>query len=206
VFDLLLITDGTRPREIVGAVQDALRGATPGRVAVQLRAKQSGSAELLELARALRMPTRERGALLLINDRVDIAKLVDADGVQLPERGLPVAEARRLLGTSALIGVSCHGTEGLALALASGASFATLSPVFATAGKGEPLGVARFAALSGEIPLPIYALGGIKPEHLPTLRAAGASGVAVISAVFAADDRAAAVAACLASWDAPVAH
>jgi len=194
MFALYLITDDTRPEQIPGAVAEALSLAPPGQVAVQLRAKQCSSRELLALATVLREITQQRGGALIINDRLDVAQLVRADGVQLPEAGLPVAAVRALLGPEAMIGVSCHDGRGLARALDAGATFATLSPVFASPGKGAPLGIAQFAVLTRASALPIYALGGVQPEHVPQLRAAGARGVAVISAVFAASDRAVAVA------------
>jgi len=200
VFDLYLITGGSPPDALGAAVREALRLAAPGRVAIQLRAKQLVSRDLLELARTLRDITRELGAPLFINDRVDIARIVSADGVHLPERGLPIAAARAVLGASAQIGVSCHDAAGLARAAAQGANFATLSPVFDTPDKGPALGVARFTGLVAQAGLPVYALGGVRPEHAAQLAACGAAGLAAISMVFGATDPAAATAQCLAAW------
>jgi thiamine-phosphate pyrophosphorylase len=206
VFELYLITDGSQPAAIEQAVAEALVGSQPGRVTVQLRAKQLASRELLALAWALRDLTRAHQAQLIINDRVDIARITAADGVHLPEQGLPVDAARALLGEAGLIGVSCHDLQGLERAHALGADFATLSPVFATRDKGPALGVARFAEWTQKVQLPVYALGGVKAEHAAPLRAAGAAGLALISAVFAAGDRAAALQSCLASWQSAAAQ
>jgi thiamine-phosphate pyrophosphorylase len=201
VFDLYLITDASLP-DVASAVREALQHAPPGRVAVQLRAKQRQSRELLALAEALRSITWERGATLYINDRVDVARIAQADGVHLPEQGLPIDAARSVLGASAQVGVSCHDAAGLARAAQQGASFATLSPVFETRDKGPALGIARFAELVGAANLPVYALGGVQPEHAAALRMSGAVGFAAISAVFGAPDRGAAVARCLNAWQA----
>jgi thiamine-phosphate pyrophosphorylase len=203
MFDLLLITDPRAPLGLVGSVRAALEGAPDGRLAVQLRAKALGAGELLACARELRAVTRAAGALLLINDRMDVAALSDADGVHLPEAGLPASAARRALGPSALIGASCHDARGLARAAEAGApGYATLSPVFDVPGKAPALGVAGFRAILHEATLPVYALGGIRAEHLAPLRAAGARGVAVISAVFSSREPAQAVRALLTAWDA----
>ena len=199
MFDLYLITDDQLP-DVAGAVRQALRAAPPGRVAVQLRAKQRSSRELLVLATALRELTRACAAALFINDRLDIALLASADGVHLPEQGVPVARARAFLPAGTHIGVSCHDASGLERAANAGASFATLSPVYASPGKGPALGSERFAELASQARLPVFALGGVRPEHASTLRASGAAGLAVISAVFAAADPAAALHACVQAW------
>lgn len=203
MFDLLLITDPRAPLGLVGSVRAALEGAPHGRLAVQLRAKTLGAGELLTCAHELRALTRTAGVLLLINDRADVAALCGADGVHLPEAGLSARAARSALGPHALIGASCHDAHGLARAAEAGsASYATLSPVFAVADKAPALEVKGFGALVREAALPVYALGGIRAEHLAQLRAAGARGVAVISAVFASPHPAQAVRALLAAWDA----
>jgi thiamine-phosphate pyrophosphorylase len=202
VFTLYLITDGTTPSLIPQAVAKALATSASHRIAVQLRAKNATPSTLFTLATELRALTSQLGAALLINDRADIAQAARADGVHLPEHGLPIPAARALLGPHALVGASCHSAEGLARAAREGASFATLSPVFPSPNKGEPLGLPRFAALTSAASLPVYALGGVLPEHSAQLRAAGAQGLAVISGVFSQPDRAAAVERYLAAWDA----
>jgi thiamine monophosphate synthase len=106
------------------------------------------------------------------------------------------------LGERALIGVSCHDAAGLAAAASGGATFATLSPVFPSPNKGKPLGLPSFSALVRAANLPIYALGGVAVQEARALKAAGASGLAVISAVFSSQDPAAAVAGLLAAWQA----
>lgn len=185
-FDLLLITDG-RP-ELVERIARALQYAEPGRVAVALREPERKTAELVALGHALRAVTDARGALLLVNDRVDIALAVDADGVHLPEAGFAPRVARQLLGSHALIGVSRHDPAGLLEASAQGADYATLSPVHAVAGKATPLGIEGFASCAALSALPLYALGGVRIADVASLLAAGARGIAVIREVLAAGD------------------
>ncbi|MET0389938.1 MAG: thiamine phosphate synthase [Polyangiales bacterium] len=201
-FALYLITEATAPGDVLETVRAALSQAPPGRVCVQLRAKQASAREQYTLARELLPVCRARQAPLVINDRIDVALAVGADGVHLPEQGLPLSAARVLLGPRALIGVSCHASAGLAAAAAGGADFTTLSPVFESPGKGEPLGAERFLALTHAAQLPVYALGGIQARHAAQLRAAGAQGLAVISAVSRAPDPGGALHALLQAWDA----
>jgi thiamine-phosphate pyrophosphorylase len=180
-FDLILIGDG-RP-ELVERV-DALREALSPRVALLLRDKLAGAATLLDQAQRLRAITRARGASLLISDRIDVALASGADGVQLPEAGFPVATARALLGPQALLGVSRHDLAGLREAERAGADYATLSPIYESPGKGAPIGceAIRHAARHGALPL--YALGGVRADHVSEIVQAGATGVAAIREVF----------------------
>jgi thiamine-phosphate pyrophosphorylase len=200
-FALYLVTDGSAPLKLTAAVSDALRDVAPGRVAVQLRDKKLEGRALHDLALELRTITRERGCALLINDRVDIARAVQADGVHLPEHGVSIEAARMLLGETAWIGKSCHDLHGLRHAADSGADLAVLSPVFESPRKGATLGVERFGELTREVAMPVYALGGIRIDNASQLRGSGAAGLAVISAVFEARDRAAAVNELLDAWD-----
>lgn len=202
MYALYLITDSARPEQIPQAVASALRDTPPDSVLVQLRAKDCAPSQLYDIALALREVCTTHRAGLVISDRADLAQAIAADGVQLPERALPVGVVRQLLGERALVGVSCHDAAGLAAAAKGGASFATLSPVFASPGKGEPLGLAQFSALARGAGLPVYALGGVDAAHARALKAAGAAGLAVISAVFGSQDLAAATSNLLAAWHA----
>ena len=190
-FTLYLITDRHQVpagRTLLETVEAALQG---GVQAVQLREKDLSAAELLPLATELRVLTRRFAARLLINDRIDVALAVAADGVHLGGHSLPAAVARRLLGPQRLIGVSTHRPAEIAAAAAAGANFVTFGPVFATPAKlayGQPLGLEALRLACQNSPLPVFALGGIKPCHLADLRAAGVAGVAVISALIATPD------------------
>jgi len=196
-----LITDRRLAPDPAARADAALAGIPPGRVAVHLREKDLCGAALLSLARALARVCRARGQLLLVNDRLDVALAAGAAGVHLPSAGVPPADARRLLGPAALVGVSCHSAADVARARDGGASFATFGPVWDTPSKrpfGPPVGLAalRDAARLG---LPLVALGGVTPERAAEAFAAGAAGVAVIRAWLAGADPAGAARALLAA-------
>lgn len=188
-FRLYLITDrkvATRP--LPEAVRLALEG---GVRAVQLREKDLPIRDLLTLARELRGMTREFGARLFINDRVDIAMLVEADGVHLGRESMPADAVRKVVGKSMLIGVSTHSLAEAREAQQSGADFITFGPVFETPSKaryGPPVGLDALKSLKDCIDIPYYALGGIENGNMRQAFGARCYGVAMISAILGADD------------------
>ncbi|NOY93769.1 MAG: thiamine phosphate synthase [Deltaproteobacteria bacterium] len=184
---LLMITPELPTAELLTRVDAALRGTGP-EADVLLRLPSAADGVLMDAALRLRDVTRRRGARLLISRRADVAALANADGVQLPESALGVAEARRLLPDGALIGCSRHDSAGLADAASQGADYATLSPIFEVPGKGPALGLARFAELVSAARLPVLALGGLHAERIPATLAAGAFGVAITRALLGASD------------------
>ena len=142
-FNLYLITDRkqTCGRPLLDVVEEALKG---GVRAVQLREKDLTSRELYELAYEMRKLTSRFNARLFLNDRLDIAMAVEADGVHLGINSIPVYKARKVLGEQKLIGVSCHNQVNAITAQEKGADFITFGPVYYTASKaayGEPLGL-----------------------------------------------------------------
>jgi thiamine-phosphate pyrophosphorylase len=184
-----LVTDRTqtRGRPLLDVIERALSG---GVRAVQLRERDLDTRELTALAHQLRAVTRDHGALLLINDRIDVALACDADGVHLPTHSFTVRDARQLLGAHRLVGVSTHHRAELATAIRDGADFAVFGPVYDTPSKqqyGAPVGLGAFAAAAQQS-IPVLAIGGVTREHVRDLRARGAGGVAVIRAILAADD------------------
>lgn len=187
-FKLYLITD-RRQAPPGRALVDIVRSACEGGVrAVQLREKDLSAADLFPLALELRALTLQYGARLLINDRIDVALAVGADGVHLGEHSLPAAVARRILGPARLIGVSTHRLEDLSPASLDGADFVTFGPVYFTPSKaayGKPAGLGLLGEACDASPLPVFALGGITPERVEPTMAAGAGGVALISAILA---------------------
>jgi len=200
-WGLYLVTDRTQTegRDLLEVVNRALAG---GVRAVQLREKDLPTLELYQLAGKLLARTRATGAALLINDRVDVALALDADGVHLTRKSLPPAEARGLLGPSKLLGISCHSPAELLEAVAGGVDFVVLGPIFETPSKrpyGPPLGSGALREARALTSLPLVAIGGIMPTRVPEVTAAGADGVAVISAVMAAPDPATAAADLLAA-------
>ncbi|MCL1926525.1 MAG: thiamine phosphate synthase [Syntrophorhabdaceae bacterium] len=189
-FRLYLITDRRLARggNLLSAVEHALAG---GVHAVQLREKDLGSRDLLELALKIRALTSAYGAKLLINDRIDIALAADADGVHMGRNSIPTRDARRLMGPDRLIGCSTHTAKQLAEAEAGGADFAVFGPVYFTPSKaafGPPLGVDTLRAACASTRIPVFALGGVGAENINEVIAAGANGVSMISAILAAKD------------------
>jgi thiamine-phosphate pyrophosphorylase len=159
--------------------------------AVQLRERDLTTRALLALAHDLRTLTAARAALLLINDRIDVALACEADGVHLPGNSFAVADARALLGPERLIGVSTHGAEEVAAAAAAGADFAVFGPVFETPSKrdfGPPRGLDELGAACAGTRMPVLAIGGIDAKTAAAVRARGAAGVAVIRAILSAGD------------------
>ena len=193
-FSLYLITDRnqTAGRPLLEVVEAALSG---GVRAVQLREKDLPTAELYDLAWEMRALTSRYDARLLINERIDVALAVEADGVQLGINSLPVTAARRI-APDLLIGYSSHGVGEAAAAIAKGADFVTFGPVFPTPSKaayGEPVGLAQLERVcnlpTGDL---VFALGGVKQSNLSQVTAAGCYRVALISDILAAPDPAAA--------------
>jgi thiamine-phosphate pyrophosphorylase len=189
-FRLYLVTDRRRAAggDLPAAVERALAG---GVRAVQLREKDLSGRELYELAVVLRALTSRHGARLLVNDRVDVAIAAGADGVHLGTASIPPGDARRLLGTEALIGCSTHDLREIAAADAGGADFVTFGPVYATPSKvpfGLPVGVEALRAACTRTRLPVFALGGIGAENAGKVLDAGAWGIGAIGAILAAAD------------------
>ena len=193
-FSLYLITDRhqTGGRPLLEVIEAALSG---GVRAIQLREKDLPTAELYDLAWELRGLTSRYDARLLINERIDVALAVEADGVHLGINSLPVTAARRI-APDLLIGYSSHGVGEAAAAIAKGADFVTFGPVFHTPSKaayGQPVGLAELGRAchlpTGDL---VFALGGVKQSNLSQVTAAGCYRVALISDILAAPDPAAA--------------
>lgn len=201
MFDLYLITDPECGDRLVEVTERALAGAPPGRVAVQLRLKPWSDDRRRAAAIRLREVTARAATALFINTDLTLAQDVGADGVQLPERGPTVVQARAQLGAGVSIGVSCHDDTGLDAAQAAGADFATLSPFHSVDGKGPPLERACARGWMRQRGLPVLALGGMTAARAGDAIADGAAGVAVVRAVYGAADPNAAVRSLLAALD-----
>jgi thiamine-phosphate pyrophosphorylase len=195
---LHVVTDdatAARPAFLRAAAEVVAEGGP--RIALHLRAPLANGLAVYRWAEALRTLTRDAGALLLVNDRVDVALAVDADGVQLGRRGLAVADARRLAGAERLVGVSAHtSTEADE---ARGADFVLVGNVYATASHPgrAGIGVRGLGAFAG---FPLVAIGGVTPERVAELREAGVRGVAAIRGVWDAPSPARAVRSYLKEW------
>jgi thiamine-phosphate pyrophosphorylase len=166
------------------------RAAAGGATVFQLREKSLPDRELLGRARNVRRWTRDAGALFVVNDRPDIARLAEADGVHLGQDDLPVREARRVVGPDALIGVSTHSVEQVRRAVRDGADYLGVGPTFPSRTKAFEAfpGLDFVRAASAETSLPAFVLGGVGPENVGRVAAAGGRRVAVGAAVCRADD------------------
>ena len=153
---------------------------------VQLREKELSARQLYQLAQKARQLTSDYGARLLINDRIDIALATGADGVHLGGQSLSVTWARKILGPDQIIGVSTHNDAEIKAAQTGNADFITFSPIYFTpskAGYGPPQGIGKLKEICQKAALPVYALGGVKPENTNEIHTAGAYGIAAISAL-----------------------
>lgn len=197
-FKLYLITDrkmfsetqnsGLRTPDLFTAVEEALKG---GVKAMQLREKDLSIRELLDMAYKFRELTNRYGAKLFVNDRVDVAVAVDADGVHLGNTSMPAHAAKKAAGGRLLVGVSTHTIEEALFAEKDGADFITFGPVYPTPSKlkyGEPVGTDILKQACSVSTIPVFGIGGIKTENIKTVFGSGASGVAVISAIFGSED------------------
>lgn len=188
---LYAITDEqlSRGRSHVEIAEAAIAG---GADVIQLRDKHASSLKLYRDALQIRKLTHEAGIQFIVNDRLDIALAVDADGVHVGQDDLPPAVARRLLGRDKILGVSATSPEEALQAEKDGADYLGVGPVFEArstkADAGEPRGLELIRDIHNECSLPIVAIGGIKPENVAEVMAAGAQCAAVISAVVSADD------------------
>lgn len=157
---------------------------------VQLRDKEADGRTLYEKAKVFRQKTKEAGALFIVNDRVDIALLTDADGVHLGNSDAPAQEVRRI-APDLLIGLSCNTEEQAATAKDRGASYFNIGPLFPTRTKSGIkafLGSSAISRFSAQCSLPFTVMGGIKRKHIPELTALGARRIAVVTALTRADD------------------
>jgi thiamine-phosphate pyrophosphorylase len=198
---LIVVTDPGVPAglTLVEAVRAALRGGAP---AIQLRAKDAPARAAAQLARELLAETRAAGALLFINDRVDIALAAGADGAHLGDEDLPLAAARRIVPPGFLLGMSADSVQLAREAERDGADYLGVGPVYGTASKadaGAPIGTARIAQVAAAVRIPIVGIGGIHAANAAPVVQAGAAGVAVISAVMHALDAEAATRAVIRS-------
>src|SRR5581483_4767852 len=157
---------------------------------LQLRLKEASSRKFLEVARAITPLVRAHQALFIVNDRVDIAMLAEADGVHLGQTDLPLAAARELLGPRRIIGISTHSIEQARAAAAGGADYIGFGAIYSGGLKDvrNPHGLARLREVRQAVALPIVAIGGITEATAPAVLAAGADAVAIITDVVRATD------------------
>ncbi|WP_049997132.1 thiamine phosphate synthase [Halococcus sediminicola] len=187
---LVTQADRSRGRSTEETVAAAIEG---GVTAVQLREKHATVRERYDLARALRERTRAAGVTFIVNDRADLAVAVDADGVHLGDDDLPIPAARDVLGPERCIGRSVSTVEAAKAAERAGADYLGVGAVYATTSKDvseseTEIGTETVAEIADAVDIPIVGIGGVTADNASEVVAAGADGVAVISAITAADD------------------
>ncbi|GAC1402115.1 MAG: thiamine phosphate synthase [Ktedonobacteraceae bacterium] len=188
---LHVLTDHTwsRGRDMLTVASAALAG---GATVIQLRDKLASTRHLVEEGQALRVLTRECGALLIVNDRIDVALAIDADGVHIgQDEDMPASLARQLLGPERILGISAGNMAEVKIAVAANADYVSIGPIQQTrvkADAGPPIGTTLLRKIAVCVPMPIIAIGGITVESVREIIQAGAIGVAVISAVVGAED------------------
>lgn len=187
---LYLVTDENclpPNRDLFAAVEEALEA---GVTLVQFREKNGSGKEMLEKARLLTALCHRYNVPLLVNDRLDIALLSDADGVHLGQDDIPVGEARKLAGEHFIIGATAHNVHEALTAEAAGADYLGCGAVFATKTKRNtvPLGLAGLKDICNSVHVPVAGIAGVTPDNYRQVMAAGAKGAAVVSGILGAEN------------------
>jgi thiamine-phosphate diphosphorylase len=198
-----VVTDSrlSQGRSTVDVVRAVVAG---GARAIQLREKQWTDRQLLDTGREIRAITRRAGALFIVNDRVDLAMALEADGVHLGQDDMPIHIARKILGPSKIIGATVETEQEASFGEEQGADYVGTGPVFATNTKldaGSPYGTALIKRIKGAVSLPVVAIGGISRDNICQVWKAGADGAAVVSAVVSQPDVSLAVSQLINSYE-----
>lgn len=202
---LIVITDSglAHPRSVVDVVEGALEAGAP---AIQLRNSGASAIDLLAVGRELRSLSLAHGALFFVNDRLDVALALEADGVHLGPEDPPVVAVRRAVGAGFLIGRSADDPVVAQRAVDDGASYIGCGAVYPTSTKpnaGDVIGIEGLHKVVRRVRAPVIAIGGVTPERVAQVASSGASGVAVVGSIMAASDVAPVVRALLSPWQPP---
>jgi thiamine-phosphate pyrophosphorylase len=195
-YRLYLVTDSAlaKGRPLLDVVRAAVDG---GVTCVQVREKDLSARAYIDLLGPIRGLLRDRGVPLFVNDRVDIALAVEADGIHLGQTDLPLARARRIAGDRLTVGISCEAPHDAVEAERGGADYVSVSPVFATPTKidtAPALGLDGVRAVRAAVRIPVVAIGGVNATNAAEVLRAGADGICVVSAIVSARDPRAAAA------------
>lgn len=175
-------------REYLAVIEEAILG---GADIVQLREKNKTKKELLEMAKKLKELCSKYHVPFIVNDHIDIALAVDADGIHLGQDDLPLSEARRILGSEKIIGISTHAIEEAIEAERNGADYIGVGPIYETKSKVDvvdPVGLSYIKEVVSQTTIPFVAIGGIKLHNLDEVLEAGAQRICVISAIVGAEN------------------
>jgi thiamine-phosphate pyrophosphorylase len=189
-FHLYVITGEQfyQDRDYLEVIEEAIQG---GADIVQLREKYKSKRELLQMAKELKKLTAKYNVPFIVNDHLDIALAVDADGIHIGQNDLPLAEARQIMGPDKIIGISTHALEEAIEAENNGADYIGVGPVFETKSKVDvvdPVGLEYVKEVVAHTSIPFVAIGGIKLHNLNDVLEAGAKRICVISAIVGAED------------------
>ena len=189
-YSLYLVTDRglARGRSTLEIVSAAVYG---GATVVQLREKDCSTRDFIEQALTIKEFLKDRGVPLIINDRLDVAQAVKADGVHLGQTDMPLGVAKKILGDSMIIGISAESVQDAVEAEKGGADYLGVSPIYTTPTKTDtapPLGLEGLREIRKAVRLPLVGIGGLNQDNAAEVIRNGADGVAVISAIVAADD------------------
>jgi len=189
-YSLYLVTDRGlgRGRTTLEIVTAAVQG---GATVVQLREKDCSTRDFIKQALSIKKFLKDRGVPLIINDRVDVAQAVEADGVHLGQSDMPFEIAKNILGDSMIIGISAESLEDAIEAEKGGADYLGVSPIYATPTKTDtatPLGLEGLQEIRKAVGLPLVGIGGLNKDNATEVIRNGADGLAVVSAIVAADD------------------
>jgi thiamine-phosphate pyrophosphorylase len=189
-YSLYLVTDRglARGRPTLKIVQAAVQG---GVTCVQVREKDCTTLDFIEQAQSIKEYLQSKRVPLIINDRVDVALAVGADGVHLGQTDMPLDMAKKIIGDSMIIGISAESLEDAIAAEQGGADYLGVSPIYATPTKTDtapPLGLEGLRAIRQKVNLPLVGIGGLNRDNAAAVIQHGGDGVAVVSAIVAADD------------------
>ncbi|NEU30746.1 thiamine phosphate synthase [bacterium LRH843] len=174
-------------RSVTDVMEEAILGGVD---IIQLRDKTSSKRAVLEKAKTLRELTRKHDVLFIVNDHIDVALAVDADGIHIGQDDLPIEEARKIVGNK-IIGISTHHIEEARAAEAGGADYIGVGPIFPTKSKADvvdPVTTAYIEQVAAEIKIPFVAIGGIKLHNVDQVLDAGATRICMISEIVGAAD------------------
>jgi thiamine-phosphate diphosphorylase len=188
-YSLYLVTDSVLARK---SIPEVVKKAVIGGVTcVQIREKSADTRDFIDIAIAVKNILAEYDVPLIINDRIDIALAVNADGVHLGQNDMPLYMARKICGPDMIIGISSESQDDAVEAEMKGADYIAVSPVFSTPTKTDtvlPLGLSGITNIKKSVKIPVIGIGGINLSNAAAVIKSGADGIAVVSAIMAADD------------------
>ena len=189
-FGLYFITDSRLTRKSV--IEDAKSAIKAGVKIIQYREKNKSTSDMFKEAKEIKKLCKENNVLFLINDRIDVALAVDADGVHLgTDEDMPYKYARKLLGSSKIVGLSAHSVKEALKNQELGADYTSIGPIYFTTTKKnshKPIGLEPVKQLKNKIKIPFVAIGGINEKNIGKVLKAGAKNIAIISAIIAKDN------------------